>query len=81
MYQYIPPAKVLAALQWLKSNDTLYGDVEINDDWLSDAELWEALLAEHCPPPASPTVTITVSSSHGEDFVLRDCIGTVDSGY
>ena len=78
MYQYIRPAKVLAALQWLKSNNPLYRDTEIND-WLSDAveddaELWEALSAGHCPPPPSlPTVTIT-ASSHGRHFVLQDCI-------
>ena len=78
MYQYVRPEKVLAALKWLKSNNPLYRDVEINDDWLSDAaeddaELWEALSAEHCPPPpSSPTVTIT-ASSHGEHFVLHDC--------
>ena len=28
-YQYIRPAKVLAALQWLKSNNPLYKDVEM----------------------------------------------------
>ena len=49
MCQYIRPAKVLAALQWLKVNNPLYSDVEINSDWLSDAarddsELWEAQL-------------------------------------
>ena len=73
MYQYIRPAKLLAALQWLKSNNLLYRDIEINNNWLSDAaedngELWEALSAEHCPP-SSPTVTITASSSQGEHFV------------
>ena len=48
MYQYVRPAKVLAALQWLKLNNPLYKDVDINSDWVSnaaedDAELWEAL--------------------------------------
>ena len=33
MYQYVRPAKVLAALQWLKLNNSLYKDVEINSDW------------------------------------------------
>ena len=68
MYQYIQPAKELAALQWLKLNNPLYSDMEMNNDWLSnavddDAELWEALSAEHCPQqPLPPTVTITGSS-------------------
>ena len=60
MYQYVRPAKVLTALQWLKLNNPLYKDIDINDNWLSDAalddaELWEALSAEDClPPPSSP---------------------------
>ena len=68
MYQYVQPAKVLAALQWLKLNNSLYKDIEINSDWVSDSakddtELWEALSAEHCPPPpSSPTTTITTPS-------------------
>ena len=59
----------------MKLNNPLYKDIVINNDWLSDAaeddaELWEALSAEHCPPlPSSPTVTIA-ASSHGEHFVL-----------
>ena len=49
--------------------------MEMNNDWLSnavddDAELWEALSADHCPQPAplSLAVTITVSS-HGEHLM------------
>ena len=33
-HQYVRPAKVLAALQWLKLNNPLYKDIEINSDWL-----------------------------------------------
>ena len=60
MFQYVRPAKVLAALQWLKLNNPLYKDIEINDDWTSnagqdDADLWEAVSAEQCPPPSSAT--------------------------
>ncbi len=56
MYQYVRPAKVLAALQWLQVNNTLYKDVQINNDWLDaaardDPDLWEALSAQHCLPP------------------------------
>jgi hypothetical protein len=76
MYQYVRPAKVLAALQWLKLNNPLYTDVQINSNWLSDvaeddAELWEVLSAEHCPPPSSlPTFTIATSSQslNGENL-------------
>ena len=68
MYQYVRPAKVLAALQWLKLNNSLYKDIEINSDWVSDAakddtELWEALSAEHCPPPPSSPTTIIITPS------------------
>ena len=79
LYQYIRPAKIIAALQWLKLNNPLYRDVQIHNDWLcdaaeDDAEIWEALSAEHCPPPpSSPTVTITATLSQGEHFILHDC--------
>ena len=71
MYQYIRPSKVLAALQWLKSNNPLYEDVEINSDWLSnaaqdDAELWEALSAEQCPPSQSSPITTSSQSTNGK---------------
>ena len=64
MFQYVRPAKVLAALQWLKLNNPLYKDVEINDDWTGnarqdDADLWEAVAAEQCPPPSSPPPSTT----------------------
>jgi DNA replication protein DnaC len=56
MYQYVRPVKVLAALEWLRANNPLYRDVQINGDWLADAaqddaDLWEALSAQHCPLP------------------------------
>ena len=68
MYQYIRPAKVLAALLWLKSNNPLCRDMEINDGLsdaaVDDAELWEALSAEHYPPPPLlPIVTMASSPS------------------
>ena len=80
MYQYVRPAKVLAALQWLKLNNSLYKDVEINSDWVSDSakddtELWEALSAEHCPPPpSSPTTTITTPSQSMNGKHMHMCI-------
>jgi len=48
MYEYIRPSKVIAALQWLKDNNPLYADVEIDENWEDawqnhDAELWEAI--------------------------------------
>lgn len=51
MYEYIRPAKVLAALEWLKNNNPLYRDVEINKRWIDDAavddsDLWEAISSQ-----------------------------------
>ena len=69
MYDYIQPAKVLGALQWLKSNNPLYYDIELNENWLSDAveddaELWKALSTQYCsvlptrsPPSLLPTLS------------------------
>ena len=52
MYQYVRPAKVLAALEWLKENNPLYLDITINSDWQADAaeddaDLWEAFSSQH----------------------------------
>ena len=38
MFQYVRPAKLLAALQWLTLNNALYKDIETNDDWTGAAE-------------------------------------------
>ena len=56
MYQYVRPAKVLAALEWLKENNPLYRDITINSDWQADAaeddaDLWEAFSSQHCQLP------------------------------
>ena len=37
MYQYVRPNVVLNALKWLKVNNPLYTNVNINEDWLSDS--------------------------------------------
>ena len=48
MYEYVQPDKVMAALEWLKVNNPLYNDINININWEDDAaqddsELWEAV--------------------------------------
>ena len=37
MYDYISPEKVLTTLRWLKQNNPLYADIDINDEWLEQA--------------------------------------------
>ena len=53
---YIRPAKVMSALQFLKKNNTLYENVNINDNWTQtweteDPDLWEALKNNLATPP------------------------------
>ena len=53
MYQYVQPAKVLLALEWLKKNNPLYKDVAIDQEWVKnadrdDSKLWEALSSQQC---------------------------------
>ena len=72
-------AKVLAALQWLKLNNPLYKDVQINSDWVSDTaevdtELWEALSTERCPPPSSPlTSSQSTNGEHLHMLIVNIC--------
>ena len=37
MYQYVRPTIVLNALKWLKINNPLYANVNINEEWLADS--------------------------------------------
>ena len=38
MYDYISPEKVLTALRWLKQNNPLYADIDINEEWLEQVK-------------------------------------------
>ena len=37
MFNYVSPEKVLTALRWLKANNSLYADIDINEEWLGQA--------------------------------------------
>lgn len=45
MYDYITPQKLLDALKFLKANNSLYSDIEINDEWLEEANVNDAELS------------------------------------
>ena len=49
LYDYVTPQKLLEALRFLKANNPLYVDIDINKDWLeqaiaNDAELCDCLV-------------------------------------
>ena len=51
MYAFVRPGMIMAALEWLKANNALYKDVEVNMSWEDDAarddsELWEAVSSQ-----------------------------------
>ena len=59
MYAFVRPVKVLAALDWLKQNNPLYKDIQINRAWVESAvednpELWSAFSSQECDLPAQP---------------------------
>ena len=58
MYNYIRPDKVLAALAWLKANNPLYTDVEVNDDWLNNSIGNNAELCTSLTENSSDTSTL-----------------------
>ena len=37
LYDYVSPQKLINALRWLKTNNPLYADVDIADDWVESA--------------------------------------------
>ena len=36
MYDYVRPDKVMTALKWLKKNNPMYSNIDINDSWIND---------------------------------------------
>ena len=70
MFQYVRPAKVLTALEWLKTNNPLYQNVQVNTHWeqhasQNDAELWEAFTFQHPPQSSQPeAAAINVSEQN-----------------
>ena len=51
MYDFVTPEKLTNALRWLKINNPLYADIEVNDDWLeqalaSDEDLFSGLIEQ-----------------------------------
>ena len=79
MYDYISPEKVMAALMWLKSNNPLYANIDINDNWLeeslaNDADLFAGLIKQ--PDTNENSSTIDDSSNTEpctQDQILNDC--------
>ena len=72
MYEYVRPAKIMVALEWLKANNPLYADVDVNLSWEEDAaqddsELWEAVSSQQRPQQEQ-----TTSHGDGEDMELSD---------
>ena len=38
MYDYVSPEKLNNALRWLKANNPLYVDVNVNEQWVDECE-------------------------------------------
>ena len=60
MYEYVQPTKIMVALEWLKANNPLYADVDVNLSWEEDAaqddsELWEAVFSQPRPQQQETT--------------------------
>ena len=49
MYEYVRPTKIMVALEWLKANNPLYADVDVNLSWEEDAAQDDSELWEPCP--------------------------------
>ena len=82
MYDYVTPQKLLDALGFLKTNNSLYGNVDVSKKWLQaamddDTELCECLLTQQDnnmhEQPSKPTASFV------SDFVNSDVTNVLDS--
>ena len=47
MYDYIRPQKLLDALRFLKANNPLYADIDVNEQWVEEAMANDEELCQH----------------------------------
>jgi len=77
MYDYISPEKVLTALRWIKHNNLLYSNTDINEEWLEQAmSNNEDLFAGMVEQSAANEVNIDANSEPAQQSVYeprRDC--------
>ena len=91
MYDNVCPEKLTKALSWLKANNALYSDVEINLDWCTDSEkdnsdLFDGLIGKFQPVNVKRNVVteydehynILVSLADAQGFAIHDVIGDGD---
>jgi len=65
MYDYVSPQKVLNALRWLRFHNPLYSDIDIDDEWVlnaetDDSDLFSSLINQPMPDLEVPIVQITI---------------------
>ena len=74
MYDSVHPETMMTALYWLKANNILYGDININDVWTKqwedgDPELWKAISGtEACNKPVSENNAVMLKSKKSCDI-------------
>ena len=88
MYDYITPQKLLDGLTFLKANNPLYANIDVNEEWLeaamaNDAELCECLVEQQNDsdeqPNDSQNSVPTVASPNPLNEIARDCSDSDDA--
>ena len=69
MYDYVTPENVLNALRWLKAHNPLYANVEINEEWVQNAESNDTDLYAGL---VNRTVPIDTSDTESEPMQVDD---------
>ena len=74
MYDSVHPERMMMALDWLKANNILYGDININDVWTeqwenADPELWKAISGiEVSDKPVSESSVVQLVSKKSSEI-------------
>ena len=68
MYDYIYLEKVLNALWWLKENNPLHADIDVNDKWLVQAMANDNDLFTGIVDQSNANYTNTDSALHTQDL-------------
>ena len=74
MYDSIRPEPMLTALNWLKMNNKLYDDIDVNSEWKAqweenDPDLWQAISGIQVDPKHTKGKCVNYESTSAEDIV------------
>ena len=79
MYDYVRPQKVLDALRYLKANNPLYADIDVNEQWLEEAMGNSEELCQYLVEQDDDSMDIEYEKPENDDCCAPNIVMDVES--